>query len=159
MQMLSGKQKQRGQAVVEFTLVMFIFFMLVFSIVEFSHLFYVRLTLRHALANAGRFTVTGRTLKDASDKHDLPREAAIRKVLDSWLIGTGVGLEELLITCGAGNACTGGKADDTVTLTARLNKPLFTAYFANFFGGFNGCPKGHVCFTMRTTWKNEPFPS
>jgi hypothetical protein len=89
----------------------------------------------------------------------VPREDAIRKVLDSWLIGTGVGLEELVITCGAGTACTGGTADDTVTLTATLNKPLFMAYFANFFGGFDGCPKGNVCFTMRTTWKNEPFLS
>src|SRR5918992_38240 len=106
--MFKNGKYQEGQAVVEFTLVVSLFFMLVFSIVEFSHLFYVRLTLRHALASAGRFTVTGRTLKDASGTKDVPREDAIRKVLDSWLIGTGVGLEELVITCAAGNACAGG---------------------------------------------------
>jgi hypothetical protein len=148
------QHSQRGQAVVEFTLVALLFFTVVFSIVEFSHLFYVKSTLRHALGDAGRFMVTGRTVAGPLGTN-LPREDAIKKAFEQWLIGTGAGLQSFQMTCSV-NPCTGGNPDEVVTLTATFNKPLFIAYFSNLLGG-PGCPVGNVCFTMRTTWKNEPF--
>ncbi len=149
------QRSQLGQALVEFTLVALIFFTVLFSIVEFSHLFYVKLTLRHALADAGRFMVTGRTLEDPPGT-ELPREDAIKKVFEQWLIATGAGLQSFQMTCG-GATCTGGSSDEVVSLIATFNKPLFWPYFANFLPGSGNCPAGNACFTMRTTWKNEPF--
>jgi Flp pilus assembly protein TadG len=146
---------QRGQAVVEFTLVALLFFTVLFSTVEFAHLYYVKLTLRQALGQAGRFMVTGRTVKDASGA-DIPRHQAIQQIFDTWLIGTGTGLQGFQMTCG-GVVCNGGNSDETVVLTATFNKALFMAYFAKLFPAMGGCPAGNVCFTMRTTWKNEPF--
>jgi Flp pilus assembly protein TadG len=148
-------RSQRGQAVVEFTFMALLFFTVLFSVVEFAHLFYVKLTLRQALGQAGRFMVTGRTVKDASG-NDIPRDQAIQQIFDTWLIGTGTGLQSFQMTCG-GAACAGGNTDETVVLTATFNKPLFMAYFANLFPAIGGCPAGNVCFTMSTTWKNEPF--
>lgn len=148
-------RRQRGQTLVEFSLVALLFFTVLFAIVEFAHLFYVRLTVRHAIADAGRFMVTGRTLTDGSGQR-MPREEAIQQIFEKWLIGTGTGLQDFVMTC-AGVRCNGGGAGETVTLTATFHKPLFVTYFANFFGGSNGCPKGHLCFSMSTTWRNEPF--
>jgi Flp pilus assembly protein TadG len=150
-------RSQRGQAVVEFTLVALLFFTVLFSVVEFAHLFYVKLTLRQALGQAGRFMVTGRTLQDPLGT-DIPRDQAIQQIFDKWLIGTGTGLQDFKMTCdGAG--CDGGNSEETVVLTATFNKQLFMAYFAKLFPAIGGCPAGNVCFTMSTTWRNEPFPS
>ena len=144
-------KKSRGQSTVEFALVLPIFAMVFFAIVEFGHLFYVNLTLRQAIGQAGRFMVTGRTT-DVS----IPREVAIKNAFDKWLIGTGAGLQSFQMTCN-GVPCTGGISDETVVLTATFNKPLFTVLFAQFFPGGGGCPAGNVCFTLSTTWKNEPY--
>ncbi|HWP59928.1 MAG TPA: TadE family protein [Candidatus Acidoferrales bacterium] len=154
--MTINKDGQRGQTVVEFSLVALFFFILLFAIIEFAHLFYVRLTVRHAIGDAGRFMVTGRTLTDGSG-NPIPREEAIERTFEKWLIGTGAGLQGFVLTCQDGSPCSGGTAEETVTLTATFHKPLFIAYFGNFFGGSNGCPKGHLCFSMSTTWRNEPF--
>ena len=150
-------KKSRGQSTVEFALVLPIFAMVFFAIVEFGHLFYVNLTLRQAIGQAGRFMITGRTTKDSGGS-DIPREQAIKDAFDKWLIGTGVGLQSFQMTCN-GVPCTGGISEETVLLTATFNKPLFTVLFANFFPGGGGCPAGNLCFTLSTTWKNEPFSS
>jgi hypothetical protein len=94
-------------------------------------------------------------VKDASG-NDIPRDQAIQQIFDTWLIGTGTGLQSFQMTCG-GAACAGGNTDETVVLTATFNKPLFMAYFANLFPAIGGCPAGNFCFTMSTTWRNEPF--
>jgi hypothetical protein len=153
--LVNRKDSQRGQTVVEFTLIALLFFVLFFAIVEFAHLFYVRLALRHALAEAGRFMVTGQTLADSSGE-SMPRAEAIQSIFEKWLVGTGAGLQEFVMTCG-GAPCSGGGPGETVTLTVTFYKPLFVTYFANFLGGSNGCPEGRVCFSMSTTWKNEPY--
>jgi hypothetical protein len=155
-------RSQRGQAVVEFTLVALLFFTVLFSIVEFAHLFYVKLTLRQALGQAGRFMVTGQCGPDSACPvkdglgNDVPRDQAIQQIFDKWLIGTGTGLQDFEMSC-AGAGCDGGNSEETVVLTATFNKPLFMAYFAKLFPAIGGCPAGNVCFTMSTTWKNEPF--
>lgn len=150
------RDRRRGETIVEFTLIALLFFVLFFAIVEFAHLFYVRLALRHALAEAGRFMVTGQTLTNGSGE-PLSREEAIRQIFNKWLIGTGAGLQgPLVMTCG-GAPCSGGGPGETVTLTVTFHKPLFVTYFANFFGGNGACPSGHLCFSMSTTWKNEPY--
>jgi Flp pilus assembly protein TadG len=144
-------RSQKGQTVVEFSLVVLLFFMLFFAIVEFSHLFYTQLTLQHALREAGRYMVTGRadvpdlSTSDPNDK--LPRPQSIEAILKQQLIGTGAGLQSIAMTCG-GAACSpaGGGPGDTVKVTVTFTKPWFT-------GLFGGNP---ITFTLSTTWKNEP---
>jgi Flp pilus assembly protein TadG len=147
-------RSNRGQALVEFTLAALLFFTLFFAIIEFSHLFYVRSTLIHALREAGRYMVTGRGIA-AEDPN--ARLNAIRAVFEKNLIGTGAGLlEPITLTCVGPCSQLGGGPGQTVTATARFNKPLFIAFFRNFFPAVGGCPEGNACFTLRTTWRNEP---
>jgi Flp pilus assembly protein TadG len=147
-------KSQEGQAVVEFALSAVLFFVLLFGIVEFSHLFHVKLTLRHALREAGRYMVTGRA--DVPDPNNpgnnLVRAQAVEAIFHRHLTGTGAGLQGFTM-----NPSNGGGPGDTVTLTATFNKPLFTGFFSSFIGGNGGCPTGNVCFTMQVSWVNEPF--
>ena len=49
MSILNLRRNTRGQSVVEFTLAAPLFFAAFYATVEFSHLFYVRVTVQHAL--------------------------------------------------------------------------------------------------------------
>jgi Flp pilus assembly protein TadG len=135
-------KSDRGQAIVEFTLVALLFFALLFAIVEFSHLFYVRLTLQHALKEAGRFMVTGQG-GDAD-----ARKKAIEGIFLNRLIGTGSGLQgPITFTCAGGCSQPVGGPGQTVTATATFIKPWFTGFFGTT----------PITFSVSTTWKNEPF--
>jgi len=138
-------KSDKGQSIIEFTLVFPIFALVFFAVVEFSHLFYVRLTLQHALREAGRYMVTGRADEPDPDNpgEALPREQAIEAIFDKWLMGTGTGLQDFAM-----NPADGGGAGETVTLTAAFTKPWFTILFDQF-------SPGGVTFNMSTTWVNE----
>jgi uncharacterized membrane protein (UPF0127 family)/Flp pilus assembly protein TadG len=158
--MLRSKS-QKGQAITEFSLALLLFLTAFFAIVEFSHLFYVKLTLQHALKEAGRYMVTGRAdmpneaTPDPADM--MPRQQSIEAVFDKWLMGTGAGLQSFTMTCG-GDDCGGGAPTASysepvrVTLTATFTKPFFTPLFTLI-------ANGPITFSVSTTWVNEPFGS
>lgn len=147
---------QTGQAVVEMTLGFLLFFTMIFSVVEFSHLLYSKVTLQHALGKAGRYMITGRTAND-KDGNALPRNIVIRDVFCRNVIATGLRCPDLgadfQFTClDAPCSQPGGGPDQTVMVTVRLSKPAMMPFFSQFF-----TPEG-VPFELSTTWKNEPFP-
>ncbi len=55
-----GLRPERGQALVEFALVMFAFLALVFAILDGSRLFHSWVTVQHASREGARYAVTGR---------------------------------------------------------------------------------------------------
>ena len=87
---------QRGQAVVETTFSFLIFMMVFFGIVEFSHLFYTRLNVQHALSEAGRYMVTGQGL-DLSGTDPNARLTVIKNKFCENLIATGLSCANLLL--------------------------------------------------------------
>lgn len=149
------RQSQKGQAVVEMSLIFMVFALLFFAVVEYSHLFYTKLTLRNALGEAGRYAATGQAdIEDPQNPgSNLARPDAIRAVFDRFMLGVvHADLQEFTI-----NPADGGEPGETVTVTARFNKPLFTGLIGQFFPGVGSCPAGQVCFNVSTTWTNEPF--
>ena len=54
----------RGNALVEFSIVLLVFFGLILSIFEFGRLFYIQFALHSAVREASRFTTTGSQLPD-----------------------------------------------------------------------------------------------
>ena len=145
---------QRGQAMVEITFTFLIFMMVTFGIVEFSHLFYTRLNVQHALSEAGRYMVTGQGI-DLSGTNPNARLAVIQNKFCQNLIATGLSCANLqsnmTVTC-AGGACAqpAGGPGQTVTLTAVYVKPWFT-------GLFNRILPVPVTFNASTTWVNELY--
>jgi Flp pilus assembly protein TadG len=135
-----------------------IFFTIFISIVEFSHLLYAKVTLQHALRSAGRYMVTGHTEKDGNGS-DIPRDQMIHSVFCANVIAAGVICPEIgdkfEFKClpVPDTLCTkpGGGANQTVMVTVVLSKPALMPFFSQFY------PTGGVPFTLRTTWRNEPF--
>ena len=60
-------QGGRGQSLLEMALVLPMFLMLICAVVDFSHVFYVEMTLQNALRQAGRFATTGNHLADPNN--------------------------------------------------------------------------------------------
>lgn len=142
MSILGFGRSKRGQSAVEFTLAAPLFFLALYAIIEFSHLFYVRSTLQHALDEAARYMSTGQG-QVVGDPN--ARINAIQKVFCNNLVATGVICPTLNVIAPEGNLP--GKF---VTLTATVRKPFFTG----FFGVFD--PTG-VMMTVSTIYQNEPY--
>lgn len=138
----------------EFALAAVLFFTVFLAIIEFAHLFYVKLTLQHALREAGRFMITGRNGVDAEGNPTIPRcngdgTGAVWDKFYQNVKGFG-SRPTLTITSDSGTAC--GRAEETVTLTATYTKPWFSVLANSFMPG--GVP-----LTVSMQWVNEPFSS
>src|ERR1041384_3466233 len=117
MAILGQVRSKRGQSVVEFTLAAPLFFVALYAIIEFSHLFYVRTTLQHALDEAARYMSTGQG-QSVSDPN--ARFSAIQAKFCNNLIATGIACPTLIATD------NGGGPEAIVTVTATANKRFFT---------------------------------
>jgi hypothetical protein len=142
MAILGYARSKRGQSVVEFTLAAPLFFLAFYAIIEFSHLFYVRSTLQHALDEAARYMSTGQgqVVGNAG-----ARLASVQNVFCKNLVATGIACPSLNIVAPLGNV-----PGEIITITASVRKPFFTG----FFGIFD--PTG-VMMTVSTIYQNEPY--
>lgn len=159
--MVTGRLREsKGQAVVEFTFAFILFFTMFMSIVEFSHLFYTKLTLQHALREAGRYMITGRVAKDIKSGKQISRDQAVLNVFCGNLTASAIACP----TLGAKSnfkfvcldaACTqdGGGPDQTVMVTGTFRKQPLFPFFRPFFSNQG------VAIEVSATWRNEPFPT
>ncbi len=152
---LKSKRDQSGQAAAELTLGFLLFFTIFMATVEFSHLIYTKITLQHALRQAGRYMVTGRSGKDGNG-NSLSRADTIHNVFCANVIATGLKCPSLgpnfsFVCIGAPCSQPAGGPDQTVMATVIIVKPSMTPFFSQFFSA------GGVKFQVTSTWKNEPF--
>ncbi len=145
---------RRGQALVEYALVVPLIFLLVFGLVDFGRLFFTELTLQHALRVAGRFAVTGNHLPNpANPNQTLSRAGSIMQVAQQSAVGIDVsGLQISSITSGGAAGSGAGGPGDSVKLSLTYNLTLLTPIIGQFF------PNGVYTFTVNTYFHNEPFP-
>jgi Flp pilus assembly protein TadG len=135
-----------GNSMVEFALVLPLFLVLTFGILDFGRLFYEQETLQYAIRQAGRFAVTGQN-------SGTNRVTAIKQVAENasaGLINSG-NINNLLITSGGVTNTAGGPSQE-MTITMVSNLQLITPGIAAFF------PNGIYTFTSSVTFRNEPFP-
>ena len=78
-----GKKSRwnRGQAQVEFLIALPIAIFLTIATVDMGRHFYTRITVRHAVQEAGRFAVTGQTLTDPDTGNPMTRAESIKQTL------------------------------------------------------------------------------
>ena len=144
-------RERGGQSLTEFALVVPLFFLLVFGIMDFGRLFNVQITLQNALREAGRFAVTGNHLTQGTNT--LSRVDSIKQVAQQAATGTALTLSAIQISSTSTNAGPGraGGPGDTVTISISYDLHLLTPIIGQFF------PNGVYSFTVNTTFKNEPF--
>ena len=157
--MVTGRLRaSKGQGAVEFMFAFVLFFTMFMSIVEFSHLFYSKLTLQHALREAGRYMVTGRVEKDIKSGKEISRDQAVLNVFCGNLTASGIACpvleDNFEFTC-LDAPCTkkGGGPDQTVMVTGTFRKQPLFPFFRPFFTNQG------VAIQVSATWRNEPFPS
>lgn len=148
-------KSKSGQSIVEFTLAAPLFFAALYAIVEFSHLFYVRVTVQHALDEAGRYSSTGQG-QDADNPN--ARLASIKDRFCRNLTATGLPCDRLTFdvshtTSDGGSVAGPGGRDDIVTISTTFTKPLFSGALKLLDPLF----PTSVTMRLSTIYKNEPF--
>ncbi len=136
---------QGGQALVEFVLVVPLLMLLVVGIFEFSRLHYTRLTIRHAVAEAARFGVTGQRLADPESGELLTRSASIVQVMTDRARGLSVDVEQIRM-----DPADGGLPGEIVRIEATYRFNFLTAAIIRSFA------PPFVDFTVATSVRNEP---
>jgi len=141
----SIKPGQRGQSAVEFLLAIPIVLLLLSGIFEFGRHYYTRLTLRHAVAEAGRFAVTGNTVIDTTTGQPMTRANSIISAIIKSAGDLDVDLSRITLT-----PPDGGGPGEVVTISATYRYQFVLAPIARLFG------PGYLDFTVSTIMLNEP---
>ena len=143
----------RGEGLVEFAVVLPLFFLLMFGILDMGHLYWVQVTLENAVRQAGRYAVTGQKMPGET------RLSSIVKVAQK--AAPGMDLTQILITSGEGGSSVSsngtpsaaGLPGDTVTISLTTHLTLFTNLMGHFYG-----TNDVDTFTEAVTFRNERFP-
>jgi len=134
-----------GQSLVEFAISAIVFLTLIFSVIEFSFLFFAKLTLQNAVREGGRYAITGQALTGKA------RYASILQTVEDNSMGFATS-SNTQICSAVGGCSSGGGPGDTITITVTYDYNFITPLVAVFFTG------GKYTFSVSSTFKNEPFP-
>jgi Flp pilus assembly protein TadG len=153
----------RAEGLVEFAVVVPLFFLLMFGIIDMGHLYFVQVTLENALRQAGRYAVTGAHLPDPNNPaQNLSRVDSITRVAKK--AATGLDVTQILISSDLGgqwqasntttNLNAAGLPGDTVTISLTTHLTLFTNLLGHFYG-----TNDVDTFSESVTFRNERFPA
>jgi hypothetical protein len=152
----------KGQTTVEFALTVVVLLAFLFALVDFAVMFYVNLTMQHAVREGARYAITGQ----GGQNGNLRRSALIDKIKES-----SNGLYEknanplksptVSVVAPASTApfdnYTGSPVDDTgkpgeiIMVSLAYSWPLLTPVLRGVF------PDGRYDFVVRATMRNEPW--
>lgn len=132
-----------GQNIVELALVLPLVFTLLFGVFEMGRHFYTRIGIRHVVAEAARFAVTGNVLLDENGD-PLDRPSSIEKVLVDGVSRFNVSVDSIFTT-----PPDGGGPEDVVQIamiyTYEFSMPGMHRFFPD------------ASFMVQTAMRNEPY--
>ena len=134
-----------GQGLVEFAMAIPIVLFLFFGVFEFGRLFYSRLTLQHAVAEATRFAVTGNVLTDSLG-NPVSRLESVKTVISRNATALDVDVDRVKV-----DPDDAGGPGDVVRVTAEFTFHFLVPGWSAMF------PDGTLSFSVSTSMKNEPF--
>ena len=153
----ASAQRQRGASAVEFALVAPLFFLLLFSIVDFGAMMWANLTMQHAVREGARYAVTGQTSLDPNTSAPQRYRAVLEKIHDSSLGVYDMTNAQVTTWVNGSSQPNGagmfGNAGDIVVIQVTCNWPLLTPVVAAFYKATGGKYRFSVAATMR----NEAF--
>jgi len=159
---ITDRHTQCGAALVEFALVSSVFFLVFCSILDFGHLFYVNLTMQHAVREGARIASVGRQDLDPVPTPGNPMQnrydtLVARMQEQSMGLWTQVSPVVSVDTIDAAGDVVGlpannvGASAQIIVVSVDCTVPLLTGFTRVFFAG------GSYKFRVSTTIKNEPF--
>jgi Flp pilus assembly protein TadG len=154
-------RNRKGQTVIEFALIAILLCGLVFAIVDFGYMFYVNLTIQHAVREGARYAITGGS--DGSCGGTV-RSCAVAKIRSSsvglcdknpcnitfYTMQSGSPVELPTDPNDPGSSVVGGP-QELIVIRVAYSWPLLTPIVKPFF------PDGKYNFTVGATMRNEPF--
>jgi Flp pilus assembly protein TadG len=154
---MKGPEARRGQptstagsSLLEFALVVPVFLLLLFAIIDFARLFYVEATLQNAVRQAGRYAITGNHLPDPQHQgQNLSRVNSIIQIAQT--AAQGLDVSAIQVSSADGGKGSAGGPGDTVTISLTTNLQFMTSLVGQFF------KNGTYTFTVSVSFKNEPF--
>jgi len=155
MQTFRRNSKQRGASAVEFAIVAPLLFFLLMAIVDLCVLFWVNLTMQHAVREGARYAVTGLADLDQNAQNQQRYLAVIQKIKDSSMgLFDRVKPEINGIDYGDPthyNAGMFGTSGQIFVLKIDCQWPVFTPLLQPFF------QNGIYHFSVAATMRNEGF--
>ena len=151
-------KKNRGAASVEFALTSLIFLTLLFVLVDFCYLFFVNLTLQHAVRAGARYAVTGQFDPSAVGTNQDRCDAAVAHIKDQSMgffdAAGAVVVFKVVNADGSlsnvpASVCAGPNQIMVISVDCQLPliSPLMKAFFTD----------GQYTFTVSSTMKTEAF--
>jgi Flp pilus assembly protein TadG len=152
--------KTKGGTTIEFAMTALIFLVLLMAIIDFSYMFFVNLTMQHAVREGARYALTGQSDLDpnpqgtAQDRCD----ATIARIKDasmgffdraSSVVVFKTVNSDGSITPVPSNSCAA--ANQIIVITVNCELPLISPLIQPFF------PNGKYTFSASSTMKNEAF--
>ena len=134
------RRSQSGSGLVEFGVVFPLLMIVFLGIFEFSRHFYTRLTIRHAVAEATRFAVTGTVLTDPNTGTPLSRVESIKRVITEAASQLSVDVNNISIADGG--------PEQIVQVSVTFNYVYALPYMDHL---------APVDFTISTAMRNEPY--
>jgi len=152
--LLCGSRAEEGQTIVELAFAFLVFVFFAFAVVDFGHLFYVRMDVQNALQEAARYGSTGNHLPDPNNPgQNLSRIVSIEDTLQNDAMGVNISnISISSVTGGVTSTTSAGGPQGTLTVSVTVNVPLWTPLLSRLF-----FPNGQYTFTSSVTIMNEPF--
>ena len=139
------RHTESGQTLVEFAICALLFLTAIFATIDFSYLYFTKLTLQNAVRQGGRYAITGQSMSGQT------RYASILSTVQDYSMGMATSANTTI--CGAVAGCgSGGGPGDTVTITVTYPYQFITPLIAPLF------THGSYTITVSSSFKNEPFP-
>ena len=150
----------KGAATVEFAFTALVLLILIMAIVDFSYIFFVNLTMQHAVRDGARYAATGQSDLDPNPQasaQDRCDAAVVRIKVASMGFFDQAGAVVVFktvnndgsITQVPANSCAA--AGQIIVITLNCELPLITPLVQSFF------PNGKYTFSVSSTMKNEAF--
>ena len=131
------KRRKKGAAIVEFAIVGAMFLLLLLGIVEFGILFWVDLTMQHAVREGGRYAITGQSNLDPNQSSPQRYRAIIQEMRIA-----SVGIFDSVAS------------SMTITVTDSSGIPTTTTYSdpSTYTAGMFGGPGDVVALQLNCVW-------
>ncbi|MFC0061227.1 TadE/TadG family type IV pilus assembly protein [Vibrio inusitatus] len=152
------RKRQKGVALIEFSIVATLLFALLFTIVDFAMFGYVKLTMQHAVREGARYAITGRSDLDPDEDEDGTKERAkaILQKIDQSSDGL---LSKVVIQDGIKVSSNGtyindgtfGASGEAIVLEVACEWPTVSPIIYPLL------TDGKYTFTVKTAMKNEAF--
>jgi len=142
--------ERRGEGLVEFALVLPMFLLLMFALIDLGRWYWIRETLENAVRQAGRYAVTGQSI---------PGDTRVQSIV-AVATNAAAGLGNLTVTISSSPdvltnwiANSAGGPGDFVKIDIQAPLGFFTPGIARYFG-----PSGSNTIDDTVTFRNENFP-